>query len=264
MITLTAPRRLIALLVVLTAACTALVAVSAVGVVDIVFGLPLGLFLPGAALVWAVDPWRHQIAGPERAIWSFGSSVGIMILGGLLLNLTGGLTRPHWLILSSVVVAAASLVGWVRSGERAGTETAAGAPAGEERSRGVTRPSLRQAALLLGAVVVVAGALVLSQRTNAESSREHFVQAWILPRPSGDIFSTTAQLGVRNEEGEPEVLVIVVKVGSSDSSRTVDLRDGQEWTHKVARNLGQPVSATVAIASRPSSILDRVDLAKPS
>jgi hypothetical protein len=230
-------------------------AASSVGAVDIVFGLPLALFLPGAALIWAIDPWGLAVKGPERFMWSFASSIGIVILGGLLLNLTGGLTRQHWLILSSAVVAITAVAAWLRSGNRVG----------EEPARWVTTLSLRPVALLVAAVLVVSGALVLSQRTNTESSREHFVQAWILPQPTGNVFSTTAQLGVRNEEGDTEVLLIRVKVGSSGTStRTVDLRDGQEWTRQVSRNPGQPVSATVAIASRPSSILDRVDLAKPS
>jgi uncharacterized membrane protein len=239
----------------LTALCAAVAAASSVGAVDIVFGLPLALFLPGAALIWAIDPWGLAVKGPERFMWSFASSIGIVILGGLLLNLTGGLTRQHWLILSSAVVAITAVAAWLRSGNRVG----------EEPARWVTTLSLRPVALLVAAVLVVSGALVLSQRTNTESSREHFVQAWILPQPTGNVFSTTAQLGVRNEEGDTEVLLIRVKVGSSGTStRTVDLRDGQEWTRQVSRNPGQPVSATVAIASRPSSILDRVDLAKPS
>jgi uncharacterized membrane protein len=239
----------------LTALCAAVAAASSVGAVDIVFGLPLALFLPGAALIWAIDPWGLAVKGPERFMWSFASSIGIVILGGLLLNLTGGLTRQHWLILSSAVVAITAVAAWLRSGNRVG----------EEPARWVTTLSLRPVALLVAAVLVVSVALVLSQRTNTESSREHFVQAWILPQPTGNVFSTTAQLGVRNEEGDTEVLLIRVKVGSSGTStRTVDLRDGQEWTRQVSRNPGQPVSATVAIASRPSSILDRVDLAKPS
>jgi hypothetical protein len=119
--------------------------------------------------------------------------------------------------------------------------------------------------LLLGAVVVVAVALVLSERTNTEANREHFVQAWILPQPSGNVFSTQTQLGVRNEEGAHEALVVRVTVGSSHASTwTVGLKDGQEWTHGVSRAAGEHVSATVALASDPSSILDRVDLAKPS
>ncbi len=263
MTALTTPRRFISVVVALTALCATLAAVSSVAAVDIVFGLPLALFLPGAALVWAIDPWGRRVKGPERIMWSFGASIGMVILGGLLLNLTGGLTRPHWLILVSVAVALCAVVGWVRSGTQAAEEDRT--PEGEEPARWVTSLSLRAVALLVAAVVVVSGALVLSQRTSAESSQEHFVQAWILPRPSGNVYSTTAQLGVRNREGDPESLVIRVTVGSSHSStRTVELKDGQEWTHQVSRNPGQRVSATVAIASRPSAILARVYLAKPA
>jgi uncharacterized membrane protein len=265
MTTRTAPRRVILLLVMLTAVCAAVAAASSVGAVDIVFGLPLAVFLPGAALIWAVDPWGRAVKGPERLMWSFASSIGIVILGGLLLNLIGGLTRQHWLILIGVVVAVTAVTGWLRGGDQVGEETPAGRPEGEGSAHWGTALSLRSVALLVAAVLVVSGALVLSERTNTESNREHFVQAWILPQPTGNVFSTTAQLGVRNEEGDTEVLVIRVKVGSSGAStRNVELKDGQEWTRQVSRNPGQPVSATVAIASRPSTILDRVDLAKPS
>ena len=265
MTSLTAPRHFISLIAVLTAVCAVLAAVSSVGIVDIVFGLPLALFLPGAALVGAVDPWGGQVKGPERAMWAFGSSIGIVILGGLLLNLTGGLTRPHWLILSAAVVAVSAVISWFRSGEPAAVDLPDAHPEGEERARRVMGTlSLRACAVLLAAVVVAAGALVLSQRTSAESSREHFVQAWILPQRTGNVYSTRAQLGVRNEEGGHEVLIIGVRVGSSHASTvTVGLNDGQPWTLEVSRAAGQPVSATVAKASDPSSVLARVDLAKP-
>src|ERR1700733_9287308 len=101
MTALTTPRRFISVVVALTALCATLAAVTSVAAVDIVFGLPLALFLPGAALVWAIDPWGRRVKGPERIMWSFGASIGMVILGGLLLNLTGGLTRPHSLILVS-------------------------------------------------------------------------------------------------------------------------------------------------------------------
>jgi uncharacterized membrane protein len=265
MTTRTAPRRVILLLVTLTALCAAVAAASSVGAVDIVFGLPLALFLPGAALIWAIDPWGRAVKGPERLMWSCASSIGIVILGGLLLNLIGGLTRAHWLILISAVVAVAAVAAWLRSGSQVEEEHPDLTREGEKPARWATTITLRPVALLVAALLVVSGALVLSQRTNTESNREHFVQAWILPQPTGNVFSTTAQLGVRNEEGDTEVLLIRVKVGSSGTStKTIELKDGQEWTRQVSRHPGQPVSATVAIASRPSSIVDRVNLAKPS
>jgi uncharacterized membrane protein len=260
--TLTSARRFIVLLVVVTAVCAVVAAVSSVGAVDIVFGLPLALFLPGAALVWAIDPWAHQVKGAERAVWPVAASIGIMILGGLLLNLTGGLTRAHWLILSSAVVAVSAVVGWLRAGVEPSPRTSA-AEADAPRPL-LNYFSLRAVAILAAAVLVVSGALVLSQRTNTESSREHFVQAWILPQPATNAFSTTAQLGVKNEEGEDVVLIIEMKQGSSESSWTVHLGDGQQWTHEITRALGKTVSATVAKASDPSSILARVNLAKLS
>ena len=264
MTALTTPRRFVGLLVILTVLCVVPAAVSSVGAVDIVFGLPLVLFLPGAGLVWAIDPWGRQVKGAGRFMWSFGASIGIVILGGLLLNLVGGLTRPHWLILTAAVVGASAVVGWLRGGQRS-VEPAEETTADEEHADGLMGTlTLRAVALLVGAVLVVSGALVLSQRTSAESSREHFVQAWILPQPASNAFSTTAQLGVRNEEGGPEVVTIRLRAGSHDSTWTVGLKDGQEWTHEVSRPLGTTVSASVALASDPSSVLAKVDLAEPS
>lgn len=264
MTALTAPRRLLGLLVVLTAICAVPAAVSSAGAVDIVFGLPLALFLPGAALVWAIDPWGSRVTGPERFMWSAGASIGIVILGGLLLNLTGGLTRPHWLILIVAVVAVCAVLSWFRGGPRV-TEPADGTAADVEPAGGILGSlSLRAVLLLLAAVLVVSGALVLSQRTSAEANREHFVQAWLLPQPSNNAFSTTAQLGVRNEEGGPEVVTIRLRAGSHGSTWTVGLKNGQSWTHQLSRSLGDTVTATVALASDPSSVLARVDLAKPA
>ncbi len=203
MTTLTIPRRFISLLVIATAVCAVLAAVTSVGAVDIIFGLPLAFVLPGAALVWAVDPWRRQVKGAERAMWSVGSSIGIVILGGLLLNLTGGLTRQHWLILSSAVVAVVRRGRLVARRESHRRGTVRRRPRnGEDRTRWVTSLSLRPVALLLAAVLVVSGALVLSQRTSAESSREHFVQAWILPRPIRRRVQHVGPVGRQERGGE--------------------------------------------------------------
>ena len=265
---MTFPRRVIAGIVLLSAACALVAAATSVDAVDIVVGLPLALFLPGAALVWAVDPWRRQLTRLERMMWSFASTIGIVIVGGLALNLTGGLTRLHWLILAFAATGLCGIVGWLRSGKTSeGVSSGDGEPTvtGTAAGRIGRSAYVRHVTLLLAAIAVVAGALVVSQRTNTEAGREHFVQAWILPQPTGNNLSTRTQLGVRNEEGRSQVLVIVIRVGSAKATTsTVGLANGQQWTHEVLRATGQPVSATVALASDPTSVLDRVDLAKPS
>jgi uncharacterized membrane protein len=253
------------LVALLTAACVALAAASSVGALDIVVGIPLAVVLPGAALISAIDPWHRQLQGPERVMWFVGSSIGIVIMGGLILNLTGGLTRPHWLILIGAVVGILVVVGYLRGANQDDAPAEQAEPVVEGSApRGLALLTFRPVALMVVAVVVVVGGFVLSQRSNAESTREHFVQAWILSQPTGNVFSTKATLGVRNEEGRHESILLKVKVGRAGSTMTVGLQDGQAWTHQISRTPGQAVSVTVALASNPSSILDRVDLAKPS
>jgi uncharacterized membrane protein len=262
--TLTTPRRFLLQVALLTAVCVALAAASSVGALDIVVGIPLAVLLPGAALISAIDPWHRQLQGPERVMWSVGSSIGIVIMGGLILNLTGGLTRSHWLILIAAAVGLLVVVGYLRAGMQDAPDGSASRVSEGSAARGLALLSFRPVALMVVAVVVVVGGLVLSQRSNAESTREHFVQAWILPQPTGNVFSTKATLGVRNEEGGHQRILVEVKVGRAGSTMTVGLRDGQAWTHQITRTPGQAISVTVALASNPSSILDRVDLAKPT
>ena len=265
MTTLTTPRRFISLLVVLTALCAALAAVSSVGAVDIVFGLPLALFLPGAALVWAIDPWGRQVKGPERLMWSFGSSIGIVILGGLLLNLTGGLTRQHWLILISVGGGRLrrGRLGAKRDSGRA-RKTPRSPGGGGAGSLGDYPLSPRRGAPRRGRPGCLGGARALCRGRAPSRARSTSCRPGSSPNPQATCTARRPSWASGTRRGALRSLVIRVSVGSSHSStRTVDLKDGQEWTHQVSRNPGQPVSATVAIASRPSSILDRVDLAKP-
>jgi uncharacterized membrane protein len=262
--TLTTPRRFLLLVALLTAACVALAAAFSVGALDIVVGVPLAVLLPGAALISAIDPWHRQLQGPERVMWFVGSSIGIVIMGGLILNLTGGLTRPHWLILIAAVIGILVVVGYLRGAIQEAPAEETGPVVEGSATRGLALLTFRPVALMVVAIVVVVGGFVLSQRSNAESTREHFVQAWILPQPTGNVYSTKATLGVRNEEGEHVSILLTVKVGRAGSTMMVGLRDGQAWTHQISRTPGQAVSVTVALASNPSSILDRVDLAKPS
>ncbi len=87
------------LTVVATLVCVVVVHSSSDIAIKSLAGLPLILFLPGTALVSACDPFGHQVWGVPRLLWSVGASIGSIILGGLLLNVAGGLTANHWLVL---------------------------------------------------------------------------------------------------------------------------------------------------------------------
>jgi uncharacterized membrane protein len=274
MTALTRPRRTVLWLVAATAVCGLVAAVTANSVVDTIVGLPLALYLPGAALVWAVDPFGRQVSGWQRLLWSIGASIGLLILGGLALNLIGGLTRPHWLVLVAAVVVVLAVAAWVRSSPRRAVgadgsdlEPSSEGSAEEERIRSI---SVRQGALLIGALAVVAGSLLLSLHSGAVTSRERFVQAWILPHPQANPWSTTAQTGITNHEGAPRTFVVLEAIGKTTAKQqvvvtqqVVTLDDGQTWVHNLTRKAGQTVRVTVALNSRPDQVLVTVNLARP-
>jgi uncharacterized membrane protein len=246
-----------------------------VSVVDVLAGIPLILFLPGAALVWLVDAHSRHIQHFERQVWVVASSIGICILGGLLLNVTGGLTRLHWLLFIYGLVTVLTLAGWLREGPEVGQSvdkaqtssrvsvaSHADALNGDGRSR---RIYLREVILLLAALWVVVAAVVLSVRTDSATSQEIFVQSWIVPKPVNNVASSSIQIGIRNHMGGRHTFVVRVTgaVGPATTSYRVPLMSGQSWVRDLSRYGDDKVTSTVALASRPSEILNRVYLSQP-
>jgi uncharacterized membrane protein len=239
--------------------CTALNARSSVWVVQIATALPLVLYLPGAAVVLAVDPWRKRTAGSERLLWSWLGSIVAAIAGGLILNLASELTRTTWLAYLLGVVVVATIASMVRRGGYSG-------PALKWRDR---VPGIRvhtSAALLsVGTVVLIAGALAVSVYSSSNSNREHFVQLWILPIPAGaGATAARAEVGVTNYEGRRlRFEVSITEPGRLLLSRELVLSQGQSWVYHIVRHGFVPVLASVSLASQPSRVLDSVRLASP-
>jgi uncharacterized membrane protein len=276
----TIPRRHSLCVALLSAVCAALAAKSGNPVLDTIVSLPFVLYLPGATLMDAIDPFRHQVDGMLRHIWSIGASVGMVILGGLVLNLAGGLTRVHWLVLISGIVVVLAAVTWVRGGGRiapddpseTGTDVIVhrGAHDGPDETEGVQRVrfslSLRQGAFLLGAVALVGGAMVLSLHSDAVATREHFVQAWVLPQPQNDPYSPSVQVGITNDEGKRTSFLVKELVGTKKTAsyQVVVLNAGKSWILHVTRVSAQPVQVNVALSSQPKKLLATVSLASPT
>jgi Protein of unknown function (DUF1616) len=277
------PTRSDLLLLGITAACIAAVALSSARAVDVIVGLPLTIYLPGAALVSTLGPQRHHSGVVERQLWIVGASFGLTVLGGIVLNLAGGLTRSSWLAWVGAVVVVCIAFKLARSQvpSRSDTHQAARrsadvasldsheAASGEAADHGATsgsiRVSPRQATLLVAAGVICAAALVLSIHTDATTSRETFVQAWILPRPSEDVSSTSVQLGLENHLGGQRTFLVNVTVGlfAAPEVFSVRLADGASWIHVITRQPGERVESTVSTTSHPSLVLTTAYLASP-
>ena len=85
-------------------------------VVRVILGLPLVLFFPGYSLILALFPKKHQIDSIERVALSFGLSIAVVPLIGLILNYTSlGITLYTTLYSVAGFIFAMSLIAWLRS-----------------------------------------------------------------------------------------------------------------------------------------------------
>ncbi len=130
--------------------------------------------------------------------------------------------------------------------------------------------SLRQWVLIAIAIAIALGTVALSQHSVAVTSKERFVQGWIIPQPVSDPWSTSAMVGVRNLTGENETVLINAvlspRKGGTPTTLTwtEDLAQGASSTHLLSREPGEPVEVTVALAQAPTVIVSTVNLANPA
>jgi len=81
----------------------------------IILGLPFLLFFPGYTLMAALFPKKESLGGVERVALSFGLSIAVVPLIGLVLNFTSwGIRLEPILISLAVFIIAASGVAWYR------------------------------------------------------------------------------------------------------------------------------------------------------
>lgn len=84
-------------------------------VLRIVLGLPFVLFFPGYVLMAVLFPKREGLGGIERVALSFGISIAVVPLIGLILNYTWwGITLESTLYSIASFIFVVSIIAWVR------------------------------------------------------------------------------------------------------------------------------------------------------
>jgi uncharacterized membrane protein len=100
---------------ILTVILFALIALLPSNVLRIIIGLPVVLFFPGYTLIAALFPRKGSLSGIERLALSFGLSIAVVPLIGLVLNyLPWGIRLYPILISLFVFVFVMSVIAWYR------------------------------------------------------------------------------------------------------------------------------------------------------
>ncbi len=199
--------------------------------------LPLALILPGYALSSALFP-KGSLGVPERVVFSLSLSLIIVILSGLVLNLTPfGLRTNSWAVCLGGITLGASCIALKR---RRGQDKPA--------SRWVMeRLTFRQGLLLVLAGVIICGAVAVSINGASQQTHTAFTQLWILP-VRGANSKNTVRLGVSNMEPQAENYLLEVDVNGLlvQVWSAIDLKPNENWeTTLVLQQTGQTGPAKV-------------------
>jgi len=193
-----------------------------------ILGLPFLLFFPGYTLIAALFPRRGSLGGVERVALSFGLSIAVVPLMGLILNYTPWGIRLYPILISlAVFIIVTSGVAWYRRGKLAPEERFIVPFKFSIRLPFWRGQSMLDKVLSVVLVVVIAGAIgILGYVIAVPKVGEKFTEFYILG-PEGKAEHYPQQLKV-GEEGR--VIVGIVNHEQEKVSYTVEIWIGGEKT----------------------------------
>jgi len=188
-------------------------------VARIILGLPFLLFFPGYTLLAALFPKRGSLGEVERVALSFGLSIAVVPLIGLILNYTPWGIRLYPILISlAVFILAALAVAWYRRGKLAPEEVF-------RVPFNIRLPywrgqSMADKVLSVVLVVAISGAIgTLGYAVATPRVGERFTEFYILG-PEGEAANYTTELKV-GEEGR--VILGIVNHEQEEASYTVEV-----------------------------------------
>lgn len=186
--------------------------------------LPLLFFIPGYAATVALFP-RDLPEIQERFLISLGMSLAIVILGGLLLNLTtGGVRTELWTLWLGGVTLVACLTALLRRPKQ---------PISARRRLNFAIPFDQGVFIILVTLGVIV-AMGIATSSAQQQKPSNFTQLWILPVDGEN--SGTIRLGVTNMESV--TIRYRLKLGSGSHVlrewQSIDLAPGEIWETTVS------------------------------
>ena len=218
----------------------------------IILGLPFLLFFPGYTLMAALFPKKERLGGVERVALSFGLSIAVVPLIGLVLNFTPlGISLEPILISLAVFIIATSGVAWYRREKLAPEERFrvlfnVRLPSWQGQSMPDKVLSVVLAVAIVGAIGTL-GYVVATPRVG-----EKFTEFYILDLDGkAENYPTELKVGEEGrvivgivnyeQEGASYKIEICIggekaklRVGGEDRDEImVELKNGEEWREKV-------------------------------
>jgi hypothetical protein len=194
--------------------------------------LPLAVLLPGYGLLSALLP-SSTLSAVERLIIAVGASIGITVLGGIVLALSPARLSPlSWGVMLAAVSLVAIGAAWLRR-QRLGLT-------GSRFSR--PQVPLAGGVLILVASVLLADVLLGARFIAAEQLSPAPEQLWILPTES----AKQVRVGMQAGAGGGDYLVRVSSAGDTVAQYELELRQGEQWQTELRVTAEQRAGPLVA------------------
>jgi len=223
----------------------AIISLTSLKVIRIIVGLPFILFFPGYTLIAALFPKKTQLDTIERVALSFGLSIAVVPLIGLILNYTPWGIRLYPILVSLTgFIVVMSAVAWIRRFYVLPPERLSININIDFSSFG-TQSKLDKAltVILIGAIIAAIGTLIYVISTPKVG--EKFTEFYILGE-EGKAEGYPKQLvvgeegyvilGIVNHEYEPVTYTAKVLIGEEEnkSISPITLKHEEKWEKKIS------------------------------
>ncbi len=216
-----------------------------------ILAIPFALFVPGNALMSAIFP-GSSLRRLEWFLFTIGSSLGVLVFSGLVLNLTPwGLQTNSWLVVLSGFSLLTSVIALWRRRK---------IPLEAPKSVQFFIPG-RQVPLLSLAIVVIGLALILTLTPQSSHNIQGYTSLWILPE--SDSQSGTHLVGIHNQELRTTLYDLEVTYNGQSVKKWLDisLAPGLEWQQSINTPTGQGlVEAVLYLKDNPGVVYRHVSI----
>lgn len=222
----------------------AIISLTSLKVVRIILGLPFILFFPGYTLIAALFPKRQSLDSIERVALSFGLSIAVVPLIGLILNYTPWGIRLYPILVSLTgFILAMSAVAWIRRSFLLPSERVS-ISINIDFSSFASQSKLDKVltVVLLCAIIAAIGTLIYVISTPKVG--EKFTEFYILGEggkaegyPRELVVGETGYviLGIVNHEYKPVTYTAKVLIGGEENSSIgpITLKNKEKWEKKI-------------------------------